>query len=731
VAGLARLASGGLLAAALSVAAATLPPAAPSQPVTDTLHGVAVPDPYRNFENLKSSQTQVWLKVQGEYGAAELARIDVRDGIAKRVQALAQASGDSVRAVTRMPGERIYYLRRKVGENQFKLVLRKGLGGPERVLVDPQSRAGGAPRSINYFVPSWDGKTLAYGISAGGSEDASLHLMDIATGKALGTPIPRVHESLVRWAPDSRSLTYNQVRALPANAPDTETFLDTTVFLLKLGATRATPLFGPLVNPELKLDRLDVGMVMFAPDSPYMIARTTDTTVPEGRLYVAPVAALGTKKIAWRQISGFTDKITQVELRGESLYLRTYAGAPRGRVLALALKDSVLANAAEVVPEPDTGVLQDFALGRDAIYAEVRQGFGSRVRRIEPGGPAQGIDVTPGLAGSTFMAEDRAHAYSNAWVGISSWTEPTRLYATALTTPSSTSSTAAETAPRDTGLLTTTRPPGTPELQVSEVLVSSHDGAKVPLAILHRKGLVLDGTNPTLLIGYGAYGLSYDSYFDARSMAWLERGGVLAYANVRGSGAFGDAWYRAGFKATKSNSWKDGVACASYLIEQRYASPATLGIWGTSAGGIFVGRAVTSAPELFAAAIFDVGVLDAVRFEESANGITNISEFGSNKNPAEFPALLEMSTYHQIKDGTAYPAVMLIHGMNDPRVDVWHSAKTAARLQAASSSGRPILMRLDGQAGHGIGSTAQQSFSKQADIYSFLLWQFGKAALIP
>ena len=731
VAGLARLASGGLLAAALSVAAATLPPAAPSQPVTDTLHGVAVPDPYRNFENLKSSQTQVWLKVQGEYGAAELARIDVRDGIAKRVQALAQASGDSVRAVTRMPGERIYYLRRKVGENQFKLVLRQGLGGPERVLVDPQSRAGGAPRSINYFVPSWDGKTLAYGISAGGSEDASLHLMDIATGKALGTPIPRVHESLVRWAPDSRSLTYNQVRALPANAPDTETFLDTTVFLLKLGATRATPLFGPLVNPELKLDRLDVGMVMFAPDSPYMIARTTDTTVPEGRLYVAPVAALGTKKIAWRQISGFTDKITQVELRGESLYLRTYAGAPRGRVLALALKDSVLANAAEVVPEPDTGVLQDFALGRDAIYAEVRQGFGSRVRRIEPGGPAQGIDVTPGLAGSTSMAEDRAHAYSNAWVGISSWTEPTRLYATALTTPSSTSSTAAETAPRDTGLLTTTRPPGTPELQVSEVLVSSHDGAKVPLAILHRKGLVLDGTNPTLLIGYGAYGLSYDSYFDARSMAWLERGGVLAYANVRGSGAFGDAWYRAGFKATKANTWKDGVACASYLIEQRYASPPTLGIWGTSAGGIFVGRAVTSAPKLFAAAIFDVGVLDAVRSEESANGITNISEFGSNKNPAEFPALLEMSTYHQIKDGTAYPAVMLIHGMNDPRVDVWHSAKTAARLQAASSSGRPILMRLDGQAGHGIDSTAQQSFSKQADIYSFLLWQFGKAALIP
>jgi prolyl oligopeptidase len=256
-------------------------------------------------------------------------------------------------------------------------------------------------------------------------------------------------------------------------------------------------------------------------------------------------------------------------------------------------------------------------------------------------------------------------------------------------------------------------------------MVPSHDGVQVPLAVVHRKGLVLDGSNPTLLEGYGAYGFSIEAWFDPRSVAWLERGGVLAYANVRGSGAFGDAWYRAGFKATKPNTWKDGIACATYLIDQRYTAPARLGIWGTSAGGIFVGRAVTTAPELFAAAIFDVGVMDAVRAEESANGITNISEFGSYKNPDEFPALLEMSTYHQIRDGVAYPAVLLVHGMNDPRVDVWHSAKAAARLQAATSSGKPVLLRLDGQAGHGVGSTAQQGYSKLADIYSFLLWQFG------
>ncbi|TXC66677.1 S9 family peptidase [Piscinibacter aquaticus] len=206
---------------------------------------------------------------------------------------------------------------------------------------------------------------------------------------------------------------------------------------------------------------------------------------------------------------------------------------------------------------------------------------------------------------------------------------------------------------------------------------------------------------------------------------------MVALANVRGSGAFGDSWYRAGFKASKPNTWKDGIAVARWLIEQRYASPQTLGIWGTSAGGIFVGCAVTSAPELFAAAVFDVGVLDTVRFEESANGITNVSEFGTVKDPAEFRALLEMSTYQHIRDGTAYPAVMLVHGMNDPRVDVWHSAKAAARLQQATSSGKPVFMRIDMQAGHGVGSTARQAASQLGDIYAFLLWQFGLLSARP
>lgn len=711
-----------LLAVFKLTMANTAPPPPPSEPVTEVFHGVSVADPYRKLENLKSPATQVWLKSQGEYSAELLSRIEGRDAMAQRIEALSQASGDAVRDVVRMPGQRIFYLKRRIGENQFKLVMRVGFRGRERVLVDPQelTKNGGVPHAINYFVPSWDGKTLAYGISAGGSEDASLYLVDIASGKALGAPIPRVYEGRVHWAPDSRRLTYNQVRELPPGAPETETYLDTAVFLLEKGqpAASARPLFGPLVNPELKLERLDVAEVSFSPDSRFMLARTSDTTVPEGRLYVAPVSALGSKPILWRLVSTAADKITDAQLHGNVLYLRTYAGAPRGRVLALSLKDPVLAKAVEVVPEPREGVLNAFGLGLDALYVQVQSGFNTRVLRKGPLPSRTLVDAAPSLEGSTFLFDDGAHANRDALIATSTWTDPSRIFSVDLAGKA-----------RDTGLRNNARPAGTPELEVSEVLVSSHDGARVPLAILRRKGLALDGSNPTLLIGYGAYGFSFEARFDPRSLAWFERGGVMAFANVRGSGAFGDAWYRAGFKATKPNTWKDGLACARFLIEKGFASPKTLGIWGTSAGGIFVGRAVTSAPELFAAAVFDVGVLDAVRAEESANGITNISEFGTTRKAEEFHALLEMSTYHHVKDAVNYPAVMLIHGMNDPRVDVWHSAKTAARLQAASSSGKPVIMRLNGQEGHGMGSTAKQAFSKQADIYSFLLWQFGKTTL--
>jgi prolyl oligopeptidase len=707
----------------LTIAAPVLsaaPPATPVQDVVETHHGTAVHDPYRALEDVKNPATRAWFQAQGRYAAEQLATIPRRDQLQARITELANASGDQVRSIVRLPGDRLFYLKRRAGTAQFNLLTRDGPRGAERLLVDASAltQTAGVPHAVNWFVPSWDGRRVAYGVSAGGSEDTSMHVIDVASGQALLDPVPRVLDgSLVGWTPDGRGLAYNQLKPGMPGEPENEHYMDSTVFLLEpvqRGAT-ARPLFGPKVNPELKLDRLDFAGVSFTPGGHFMLARTTDTTVPEGKLFVAPVAALsGTGPIAWIKLSDFYDKITAAQMRGDTLYLKTYAGAPRGRVLALDLGAPVLSRAREAVAQPASGVLQEMVIGRDALYVEQRAGFSVRLLRYPLEG-GQGVDVAPGLKGSAYAVADLAHAHDDVWFATSTWTEPSRVMRT--TSPGRY---------EDTELRDARRPAGAPEVEVSEVTVPSFDGALVPLAVVHRKGLVLDGSNPTLLIGYGAYGFSMEARYDLLGLAWIERGGVVALANVRGSGAYGDAWYRAGFKTTKSNTWKDGIACARYLIERKYASPKTLGIWGASAGGIFVGRAVTSAPELFAAAIFDVGMLDTVRSELSANGVTNVSEFGTVKKPDEFRALLEMSTYHQIKDGVAYPAVLLVHGMNDPRVDVWQSGKAAARLQAASTSGKPVLLRLDEQAGHGIGSTAQQAFSLRADIYSFLLWQFGK-----
>lgn len=714
---------GALLIAAASVCgAADIPPApvAPIKEVTEMMHGITLKDPYRSLENVKSPEAQAWYKGQGEHARAVLDRIDGRDALEKRITALTSASGDAVGSIVRLPGQRIYYMLRPKGERQFKLAMRIGLSGKQRILVDPEvlAKRTGVPHAINYFRPSWDGKYVAYGMSAGGSEDASLYILEIASGKTVGQPVPRVHEGLVNWLPNSRSLSFNQLKAPTAGESDTEQYLDSSVMWLKLDQPGAKPVavFGPTVTKNLGLARLDVASIQFAPGSPWMLARTTDTTLPEGFLFVAPVADMGKPNITWTKISGYSDKITQVEMRGNDLYYLTHADAPRKRVMRLDLRKPQLQNAVEAVASPPDGVLEDFSLTSDALMVSIRRGTEIGLTRFTPAKP-QGDPIAMPFHGAAYVSHDSAHAYSDVLYTLSGWTQmPVTFVLKGGVSV-------------DSGLRINPVLPDVPDVEVLNVEVPSHDGALVPMTLLYKKGLKRDGSNPVLLNAYGAYGFSMTAGFSAPRLAWIEQGGVLALANVRGSGVHGDAWYRAGQKATKSNTWKDGVACAQYLIAQGFATPKTMAVMGTSAGGIFVGRTVTSAPELFAAAIFDVGVMDAVRAEDSANGITNISEFGSAANAAEFPALLEMSTYHHITDGTAYPAVMLVHGMNDPRVDVWHSGKAAARLQAATSSKKPVLLRLDMQAGHGMGSTATQRNAMSADIYSFLLWQMGKTTL--
>lgn len=691
-------------------------PAARVDTVIDQHHGVAVPDPYRYMENVTHPDVQGWMRAQGTATAEQLAGIEEREAIAKRMAEVTAASGDRIQRLVRLPGERYFYLKRARGERQFRLVMRQGLGGSERTLVDPEveMRATGVPHAIDHFAPSWDGRYVAFGLSAGGSENATLHVVDVATGRRVGEPLRGVLYDAAHWLPDSRSFTVNQVQPLRAGQPESDTYKNTIVLWQRVGAPAraARPVFGPTVSPELQLDPLDNGQIITAPGSPWMVARTTDTTVPEGNLFVAPLAQLGQRQLKWQRLATADDKIVDVQLRGHELFLLTHANAPRYKLLKLDLRRAKLAHATVAVPEPATGVFERFQLKGQGLVTQMRDGTALKLRYHAPGDTAGRLFPQP-YPGAAWLTAHPAPADEHTLFVMTGWSRWQQIF---LARGEALVPVSFGAEPETTAL----------DMQVTDVEVPSHDGVRVPLTVLHRKGLALNGSNPVLLIGYGSYGMSVSAYFSPETQVWLERGGVLAFVNPRGSGAHGKAWHLAGYKATKPNTWKDGIACARWLIAQGYGSPATLAIKGTSAGGIFVGRAVTEAPELFAAAIFDVAVLDTVRSHQSANGVTNMSEFGNPADAAEFRAMLEMSTLNAIRDGVAYPAVMLVHGLNDPRVPVWESAKTAARLQAASSSGKPVLLRLDAQAGHGMGSTLTQRNSSAADQFSFLLWQMGK-----
>jgi len=709
-----------VLALPLALLAQSAPAPAPVRDQVDTWHGVQVHDPYRYMENLADPQVKSWIGAQGSWSRSVLDRVEGRAQIEKRLAELDAGLGDRRFDITRTAGGAVFYLLRERKARQVKLAMRQRLDGAEKVLVDPdvQAQRTGAPHAINWFVPSWDGRHVAYGMSAGGSEDASLHVIDVRTGRHVGQPVPRVPFGSVSWLPDSRSVAFNQLRKLTAEDAATETYLDTAVHVLRIGdpADRARAVFGATVNRDLGLQRLDNGRLLFAPGSPWVVAATNDTTQREGSVFVARVEELAGGVVPWRRIASFDDHLVELDLKGNDLYYRTKVGAPRFRVMKLDLREPQLQRAKLVAAPPAGGLLEGFVVGRARVLVRVREGATIGLRSYAPGDTA-GRAVTPPFRGAASVADDPAHAHADFIYAASGWTQPNRTFV--LDGERS----------RPLPQFDTTAPAGVPEVVVQDVLVRSHDGVQVPMTILHRRGLKLDGSHPTLLYGYGSYGLIETARFRPSNVVWLEQGGVLAVANVRGSGVYGDPWRMAGSKLNKPNTWKDAIACGQYLVEQGYAAPATLAVMGGSAGGVFAGRSITDAPQLFAAAVIHVGMLDAIRAEETANGITNISEFGTVKDAAGFKGLLEMSTYHQIKDGTAYPAVMLVHGLNDPRVDAWNSAKVAARLQAASTSGRPVLLRVDADDGHGVGRTPGQARSVAADTTSFLLWQMGKRKL--
>ncbi|HZV76642.1 MAG TPA: prolyl oligopeptidase family serine peptidase [Candidatus Babeliales bacterium] len=697
----------------------TPPPVPSPRPVTENMYGTSVTDPYRYFEDMNDPVTVKFFKEQNAYARAVLARLGAaRDRLFDRIAQLDNA-GSIVSDLAR-DGPYYFYLKLNPGDNSPKLYVRNAEGGAERVLVDPQSLAtAGKHYTINYYVPSLDGRYVAYGISEGGSEAAVIHVVATATGNVLPDAIDRAYFGVTSWLPNG-SFYYIRAPKLSPGQPDTDKYLRSVCYLHVLGRDpdRDVAIFGYGVDPKVPFDPSDSPSVVYSPASPYLLGVINHGVQNEMTIYAALPASLDSSALDWKPVAITADDVTGFDIKGTTIYLLTHKDAPTFKVVATSLAAPNVA-AAQTVIAPSTPIVEALGVAADGLYILSRNGgFGqiSRVALAADGAPGAITNVALPFQGSVNdITTDPRDA--GALFGLTGWTHSQLIYAVD-----------ANGTVTDTHLKKLAKVDMSPYTS-SEVQARSADGTMVPLSVVYKKGIALDGSHPAYLTGYGAYGIEINPSFSATRVAWLERGGVYAVCHVRGGGWYGEAWHQAGMIATKPHTWEDFVACGRWLIAHKYTSPAHLAGEGTSAGGITIGRAITSQPHLFAAALDVVGDSNALRSEFMPSGPANIPEFGTVKNEEGFKALYAMDAYQHVVKGTAYPAVMLVTGYNDPRVSSWELAKFTAKLQTATSSGRPILLRVDYDAGHGfLAASRKQSEELLTDEYSFLLWQCGDPA---
>jgi prolyl oligopeptidase len=506
------------------------------------------------------------------------------------------------------------------------------------------------------------------------------------------------------------------MQKLAQGAPRTDKYQRSSAVAMKPGSGEDGIRVLLTAGKDLGIPATEFPIVSILPDG-RALAVVIDGVSPDFAAWHSTLEKVRAGTPDWKPLAARADRVTDLAISGDRVYALTFRDAPRYKLIGGSIDGFSPATARVLIAESDR-VLTDVAATAEGVYVKLRDGNVNRLLRLDYGADAP-VEIKLPLLGSFSFGGARADL-PGVLLDLQGWAQARQIYAVSpLGEVANTGLQPAGPHDRPTDVVTT------------EVMVKSHDGAMVPMSIIHKRGAKLDGTNPVLLYGYASYGITEEPWFSYSRLAWMEAGGVFAVANPRGSGVYGRQWQEAGKQATKPNTWLDFIACAEWLVREGWTRPSKLAIWGGSAGGILVGRAMTERPDLFAAVIPSVGALDMVRAETTANGVPNIPEFGTRANEPGFRALLAMSTYHKVRDGVSYPAVLLTHGVNDPRVDVWHSTKTAARLMAASRSGKPVLVRLDYDSGHGVGNTKRQQFDEVADVYAFALWQLGVPAYQP
>jgi len=688
------------------------PPATPTVDSTDTYFGKTYKDPYRWLEHISEANVAAWFKQQADYSKAVLNNITGRDELIAEWKKLDKLQPPQINGRTYMKG-RIFYRKTLPGQSVGKLYYREGMGGKEQLLFDPLAFIKGKTLSIQNYVPSFDAKYIAIAYSEGGAEVCTVRIMDIATKKFLKDKI-YPSTGVEGWSFDNKSVLYIWLKS--ADNKDPLARLSPKTKLHKVGADTKNDVdfFSDASYPDLKIDPKVYPFVGVSNDLKNYVLAGEGTVQPELKIYYAPIAQFNSGKIQWQTLCTREDKLVRgLEFVGDRVFAITYNGAKNYKLLETSLKNPDWKNAKTIAEEKSDQTLEGITHCKDYLLITYSDGINNHIYKYNLAtGTTTALKLPYSGTAFAFCVNNKTN---NCTVGITSWNKPYKEFDFNATNEIYTPGTFNK-AP--------VYPAAYKDLVVKEVEVKGHDGVMIPLSIIYKKGTKLDGNNVCLMDSYGAYGISMTPYFSDLENALAVKGVVIAIPHVRGGSEKGEAWYRAGYKTTKPNTWKDFNSCAEYLIAQGYTQPSKLSGMGTSAGGILISRAITERPDLYAAAICNVGCANAMRLEFSANGPVNIPEFGTVKDSTECRALYEMDGMQHVVSGTKYPAVICIGGWNDPRVIAWEPGKFAAALQNASTSGKPVLMKVNYDNGH-FTEDKNVTFANFADQFAFVMWQCG------
>jgi prolyl oligopeptidase len=672
--------------------------------VRDIVHGRAVPDPYRWLEESTSEETRAWTRAQNDRTAAVLDSVPGRESLESLLGELLKVG--SVTGARHVRG-RFFHVRREGRQDQPILYVRDGYDGRERPLVDPNQRGEAGLVALDWWYPSHDGSLLAYGLSENGDEWSVLHVLDAASGEDLGVNISRTRYCTVAWLPDNSGFYYTRYPE-PGTVPEGQENYGEHVFLHELGHDPLNDLgiFGEGRAPE------DMISVMIDPSGRWLVAEVSQGWT-RSSLHVLDRHDEGS---GFRQVTPAGDGIFEaIEITDDALYALTNHDAPTYSVISLPLApDNDHAWSTVIADRPDR-VLKTFRLTRDGIVtAELESAVGILRRYGRDGLPREDVRL-PGIG--SLVSLDASPESNIVLAGYHSFVQPPTTLVV-------------RDGERDVREMHPVEVPSAfvpADYEIRQVRYPSKDGTSISMFLVHRKGLVLDGSHPLYLTGYGGFSISRGSEYVPALPAWLMNGGVFALPNLRGGNEYGEEWHRDGMLDRKQNTFDDFIAAAEWLIEQGYTSPERLGIGGGSNGGLLVGAALTQRPDLFRAVFCGVPLLDMFRYHHFRIARLWIPEYGSSDDPEQFGWLMAYSPYHHVEQGTVYPATLITTGEEDSRVDPMHARKMTAQLQWATAGGdeRPTLLRAEANAGHGQGKPLNKRVAEAADQWGFLGWQLG------